>query len=56
MMTQEQATTMNDLTVDEIQRLNALGFIAITGNGHVVAVVEEDKAERYEQERAAHGY
>ena len=48
--------SMDELTIDEIQRLNALGFIAITGNGHVVAVVEEDKADRFEQERTAHGY
>jgi hypothetical protein len=48
--------SMDELTIDELQRLYVLGFIAITGNGHVVAVVEEDKADRFEQERVRYGY
>ena len=48
--------SMDELTIEELQRLYVLGFVAITGNGHVVAVVEEDKVDRFEQERTKHGY
>ena len=48
--------SMDEMTIEELQRLHILGFVAITGNGHCVAVVEEDKAERFEQERAKNGY
>ncbi|MBP5332399.1 MAG: hypothetical protein J6Y89_11170 [Lachnospiraceae bacterium] len=47
---------MDEITLEELQRLHILGFVAITGNGHLAAVVEEDKAERIEQERAKYGY
>ena len=48
--------TMDELTIDELRRLNTLGFVAITGNGHLAAVVEADKVEEYEEERTKHGY
>ena len=49
-------SAMDELTVDELMRLNSLGFIAITGNGHVTAIVEEDKAEDAERARVEHGF
>jgi hypothetical protein len=49
-------SAMDTLTVDELRRLNTLGFVAICSNGHVIAVVEEDKAEEKEKERTEHGY
>ena len=48
--------TMDELTIDELRRLNTLGFVAITGNGHLAAVVEADKVEEYEELRCKHGY
>ena len=48
--------TMDELTIDECRKLNTLGFITITGNGHVAAVVEEDKVEEYEESRCEHGF
>ena len=48
--------SMDELTIEELQRLYVLGFIAITGNGHLAAVVEADKADEYEESRCEHGY
>ena len=49
-------SSMDELTIEEIRRLNVLGYIAITGNGHVTAVVEEDRADKAELERCVNGY
>ena len=50
------SSTLDELTIDELMKLNSLGFVVITGNGHVAAVCEEDQAERFEKERTEHGY
>lgn len=55
-MSKEAEHTMDNLTIEEMERLNTLGFIAITGNGHLVAVIEEEKAEEYEISRCENGY
>jgi len=50
------STSLDELTINEMERLATLGFILIAGNGHVAAVIEEDKAERFEKERSEKGY
>ena len=46
---------MDDLTLGELMNLSSMGFIVVTGNGHVAAVVEEEKVDRIDQERSRHG-
>jgi len=50
------SSTLDELIIDELMKLNSLGFVVITGNGHIAAVCEEDQAERFEKERTEHGY
>lgn len=50
------STAMDEMTIEELERLHILGFVAITGNGHLAAVVEADKVDEYEEERTRHGY
>lgn len=57
MMTKEQETTMNDLTVYEVRMLHELhGLNAITGNGQLVALVNDKNVKKAEAERCANGY
>lgn len=57
MMTKEQETTMNDLTVYEVRMLHELhGLNAITGNGQLVALVSKENVKRAEKERCENGY
>ncbi len=46
---------MDCLTLVELMKLYSMGFIVVTGNGHVAAVVEEEKVDRIDQERSRHG-
>ena len=46
---------MDNLTVGELERLYTMGFITVTGNGHVAAVVTEEKVDKVDQERSQHG-
>lgn len=57
MMTKEQETTMNDLTVYEVRMLHELfGLNAITGNGQLVALVSDKNVKKAERERCDNGY
>ena len=46
---------MDNLTVGELERLYTMGMITVTGNGHVAAVVIEEKVDKVDQERSQHG-
>lgn len=58
MMSKEAEETMDNMTIEELINLNALGYICITGNGHLVAIVPniEANCEMWEKRRCEHGY
>lgn len=55
-MTPEAADTMNEITFAEMDKLMTLGYVAITGNGQLVAIVPKERAKEFEELRCANGY
>ena len=55
-MTREQEEVMDGIKIAEMLALNTEGFVAITGNGHIIAIVEERDTERAEERRMLYGY
>ena len=45
------SNALDELSLSEMDRLHTLGMIAIISNGHLLGVVDEDCAERFEEER-----
>ena len=56
MMTESAAKAMNSIKVDEAIALHVQGKCMICGNGQVVAIVSEDKAQIEEYKRCERGY
>ena len=46
---------MDSLTIGELERLYTMGLVSVTGNGHLAAVVVEEKVDQIDQERSRHG-
>jgi len=57
MTDREKIETMDELSVYEVRLLHQLyGLNAITGNGHLCAMVSKEKTAEAEKERTAKGY
>jgi len=55
-MTPEAAESMDEITFEEMDKMRTEGYVAICGNGQLVAVVPKERAKEFEELRCANGY